>query len=621
MKERFENLYKLPNNLYVENSPVIIVAGSLLKDTESSNLIIQLKYHSLSDKNIKALKIKLNVYDVTKQLLGEDIEYQYLDLSIFNGQDFGANKAIIVPNSVARSFSIKEFTVIYDNNEQWVSTIPLVQLFNSQSLSTELKDPEVVKQYRLSTNESANYVPKEMYGLWQCACGEWNKHSTCTKCRLSKKKIFVALDVEQLNKDKCARLEREAESAALIKKQQEEEASNRKKTTRKIIIIGASIIILVGLIITFIKTKPIIMMKRAEKEIAKGNYDEAMNMIVKLNNEEMTISISDKILQKIQRDIDKAIGNEDFQLAINIAKENSNFINTSASIKNIQSVCSHNITYNEKKEPTCQESGYDRNICQTCGYCDSNIIEPLRHNYMEEITKNATCIEKGIKIFTCTMCEKTKEEYIDALGHSYREITSKKQTCDLDGEFVYVCDNCGDSYSEKIPANGHNWVNATCTTNGYCSTCGKVGEVATGHMWNSSRSGVVLCSKCSIDYPANVKFLGFPARNKDGSLVIEGMRIDNVYVADRPVEGRLAFLDVTFYGVNNCQDRLFVNIVDFDIYDSKGNDMWMHNAHNDNIYTDEGRFETVYENITVPIDDTYTIVFKDSITGYKFTTN
>lgn len=283
MKERFENLYKLPNNLYVENSPVIIVAGSLLKDTESSNLIIQLKYHSLSDKKIKALKIKLNVYDVTKQLLGDDIEYQYLDLNILQGQEFGANKAIIVSDLVARSFSIKEFTVIYENNEQWVSTIPLVQLINSQSLSIELKDPEVVKQYRLATNDSANYVPKEMFGLWQCTCGEWNNLNNCSKCHINKVKVFDSYNEEELKELAKIRVIDEKEKAERIAKQKAEEESVRKKNRKKILMITFPILIVIGIILALIPgvIRPAIenmyAYNTAKEMLDKGAYDDAKN--------------------------------------------------------------------------------------------------------------------------------------------------------------------------------------------------------------------------------------------------------------------------------------------------------------------------------------------------------
>ena len=54
MSERFERLFNLPNNLYLEGSPIIISAGSLLKDTTTGSIVAQIKFHSVSKKVIKA---------------------------------------------------------------------------------------------------------------------------------------------------------------------------------------------------------------------------------------------------------------------------------------------------------------------------------------------------------------------------------------------------------------------------------------------------------------------------------------------------------------------------------------------------------------------------------------
>ena len=64
MAERFERLYKSPDNLYISGSPVIISAGSLLKDSQTGSIIVQLKFHSVSENAIKAVKVSLSAFDV-----------------------------------------------------------------------------------------------------------------------------------------------------------------------------------------------------------------------------------------------------------------------------------------------------------------------------------------------------------------------------------------------------------------------------------------------------------------------------------------------------------------------------------------------------------------------------
>ena len=48
MAERFERLYKLSENLYIDGAPIIISAGALLKDTATGSVVAQIKFHSVS---------------------------------------------------------------------------------------------------------------------------------------------------------------------------------------------------------------------------------------------------------------------------------------------------------------------------------------------------------------------------------------------------------------------------------------------------------------------------------------------------------------------------------------------------------------------------------------------
>ena len=47
MADRFQKLFSLENNLYIENAPIIISAAALLKDTKSGNIVGQVKFKSV----------------------------------------------------------------------------------------------------------------------------------------------------------------------------------------------------------------------------------------------------------------------------------------------------------------------------------------------------------------------------------------------------------------------------------------------------------------------------------------------------------------------------------------------------------------------------------------------
>lgn len=306
MSERFQRLYKLPDNLYAKNSPVIVSAGALLKDVVTDNIVVQLKFRSVSSHVINAVKVSISAYDISGiEIEGID-DYQYLDLSIYNGQEFGVNKAIIMPNIVTRSFKISALTVIFAKGNVCNVTLPLIQLPQCKSLQTDLFDRELIKQYQLATSEKSTYAPQEFDNLWGCSCGEWNQNDKCTKCKLSKQLVFAAFDVKELKikaetriasekaQQEEARIKREAQKKVEEEERQEKEkkeAIQRKKkkkiinNVKKTFFITIPIIVLI-LIFTCIVhpyvIKPYKLYADATEMLAEKQFDSAANIFENL---------------------------------------------------------------------------------------------------------------------------------------------------------------------------------------------------------------------------------------------------------------------------------------------------------------------------------------------------
>lgn len=239
MAERFERLYKLPDNLYITGSPIIISAGALLKDNETRNIVTQLKFHSVSEKRIKAVKISIIAYDVSgKELHGVD-EYQYLDLNVYNGQCFGSNKAIVMPETITRSFAIGGIVVVFSDQSTWIgdnatgfSPIPAQKTLQSALLNSEL-----IKQYQITTNMQARFVPQITMGVWMCACGNINSGGQCTNCALQKTIAFSSYDVSKLTETMKFRIANEKAEKEKIAKQQEVERQLEAKRESELIAI------------------------------------------------------------------------------------------------------------------------------------------------------------------------------------------------------------------------------------------------------------------------------------------------------------------------------------------------------------------------------------------------
>lgn len=290
MADRFQKLYSLENNLYIENAPIIISAAALLMDTKSGNIVVQIKFKSVSNKNIKGLKISLSAYDVSgKEINGVD-DYQYLDLNIPNGQSFGSSKAIVMSETTTRSFNIKSLTVIFEDSSLWESASPnFVTIPNAKPLNSELENEELVKQYKIATTNKANYIPNTFLNLWTCCCGEVNSEEYCTNCGTNRNETFSKYNITdlteamnlRLDKEKQLELERQEKFIALKK-----ENKLKKKQIIKKCMLGTSICICIVLLLFAVKLLfgNMINYNIAISAMEKGKYDKAIEIFTNLKD-------------------------------------------------------------------------------------------------------------------------------------------------------------------------------------------------------------------------------------------------------------------------------------------------------------------------------------------------
>lgn len=176
---RYEKVFTLTPMLYTEDSPVIIEAGALQKDNVNGNIIAQLKFKSVSVKVIKALTVKIVALDVSGNPIGEEIEHQYLDLTVQRNECFGSKEAIILSDNTTRAFSVFVTKIVFDDNtnivlenSEW-SELP-------QQNSIDLDTTEIDYFYKKFSVKN----PKQTFrykDLWLCSCGTIN-HDSEEKC-------------------------------------------------------------------------------------------------------------------------------------------------------------------------------------------------------------------------------------------------------------------------------------------------------------------------------------------------------------------------------------------------------------------------------------------------------
>ena len=245
MSERYTRLFSLPGSLYTPKAPLLIMAGALLKDNVTGQVLAQVKYKNLRAKPIKALTVSLQALDTRGLPLGQPVEYQYLDLIAPRDSEFGQKEPIPFPDASTRGFSAQVRQVIFSDNSIWEAEgQPWESLPEQQTLEQALGDTELCKEYR-SRFPGASFFPRVDGSLWRCACGAWNEEaeSTCHLCGKEKASLF-SLDLGNLKASRDSRLAQEAQQA----EEQQAAAATKAKKRKKIglIALGALVLVCAG---------------------------------------------------------------------------------------------------------------------------------------------------------------------------------------------------------------------------------------------------------------------------------------------------------------------------------------------------------------------------------------
>ncbi len=328
MSERYTKLFTLPARLYAEGSPVIIEAGALTKDNNTDNVFVQLRFHNISDKIIKALSVSIDTYFVSGEKTGEPVKYQYLDISCRINEDFGGKTPVMLAVNTARSFSVHVDKVVYADNSVEDINLDFNESIPSQSsLETQPGwDKEIADEFVIMTNAQGVLSMMDYKDLWLCSCGGVNKlgrDSVCRKCSVKRDTLqsitlekvkehrkdtiyqdsIKQMDTESVYKleeivakletisdrkdaaEKIAeckeKIERIKEEEARRKKEQDEKAKKQKK---KLTIIAASVLAAVCVCVGVIGLETNKNYNSAVELMEAGSYDEAISAFAALGD-------------------------------------------------------------------------------------------------------------------------------------------------------------------------------------------------------------------------------------------------------------------------------------------------------------------------------------------------
>lgn len=240
MSNRYRTLCTLPGNLYIDDAPVIILAGVLLADDKIGKILVQLKFTNIQNKRIKALTVAVLPGDVQGQPLGQVLSHQYLDFSAARGENFGDNTPIVLPDVTTRTFSVAVTKVVFEDNSVWEHpSTEWTSIFGAPNIRDYFQDAQLQQQYLITYGSGARFIYRQERDLWHCVCGAVNHQSEnhCYRCHVARADIAV-INMERLKEDCAERMEEEARVAA----ERQHLAQERKAAGKRAAIVGIAIL-------------------------------------------------------------------------------------------------------------------------------------------------------------------------------------------------------------------------------------------------------------------------------------------------------------------------------------------------------------------------------------------
>ena len=285
MAKRFTRLYATDTMPYVQGVPVLLMAGSLLRDGYSGDLIAQMKLHSLSELPIKAVTVLIQPLDISGGVLGPAVRHQYLDLSLQQDDETGRDTAIILPRRDTRAFRATVEEVIFEDNSRWQPEPDAnwEQLPKIQELEEAYGDEQIAEQFRISFGPDCRYMPAKEGDLWFCTCGAVNRtdEACCHRCRRIRTAL-MNVNTDSLRQEAANRLVQEERRMA----DEEADARVRHKRWLKVAVIVLPLLILAA---GLLKVMPGYVQQRrdyrnAESLLAMGYYEQAADAFTALGD-------------------------------------------------------------------------------------------------------------------------------------------------------------------------------------------------------------------------------------------------------------------------------------------------------------------------------------------------
>ena len=220
MTERYTYLYHLPRDLYAPGCPVLIAAGALVRDNHTDRYLAQLKLQRISGKPIRSVTVEILPLDAQGRVSVGPVLCAY-PCRAARDEFFGGQRGIPLSDRTERvrdeerlpaSLTARVTEVIFRNGDRWQPEEEPEPLPPQTDLESALRNPELIRQYRLRFSSKSSRLPQRAKDLWRCSCGAFNREDeeTCHLCGQSRD-AQLPLGMGDLRRDMTERLTLESE--------------------------------------------------------------------------------------------------------------------------------------------------------------------------------------------------------------------------------------------------------------------------------------------------------------------------------------------------------------------------------------------------------------------------
>lgn len=166
---KYQELYRLPNNLYAQGCPVLIEVAVLQKELESGTVFVQLKFRNVSEYNVNSIKVLIQGYGPNGKDIVSEKEFYYLDLNEPHYAVFGQDIPVILNDTIIRKFSVCVNEVVVSDGTIWESDEYITSTMPNEVVEREKNYLSLIKLYpkysKLKTGSKLLYLAEEFEKL------------------------------------------------------------------------------------------------------------------------------------------------------------------------------------------------------------------------------------------------------------------------------------------------------------------------------------------------------------------------------------------------------------------------------------------------------------------------